>query len=106
MRLSISLSEDEVASLDRYTQVAGLPSRSAAIQQAIRLLGDPELEEAYAAAWDEWEASWATAVPTTAPRDSAAIAALGLRLLRHGLIVVTRSTQADSPRLKRSRPSG
>ncbi len=57
MKLSVSLSEDEVAALDKYAQAAGLSSRSAAIQQAIRLLGDPELEDAYAAAWDEWEAS-------------------------------------------------
>ena len=57
MKLSISLSEDEVATIDNYARAAGLSSRSAAIQQAIRLLGDPELEDAYAAAWDEWEAS-------------------------------------------------
>jgi Arc/MetJ-type ribon-helix-helix transcriptional regulator len=57
MKLSVSLSEDEVAALDKYAHSAGLASRSAAIQQAIRLLGDPELEESYAAAWDEWEGS-------------------------------------------------
>lgn len=57
MKLSVSLSEEDVASLDRYARAAGLKSRSAAIQQAIRLLGDPELEQDYAAAWDEWEAS-------------------------------------------------
>jgi len=57
MKLSVSLSEDEVAALDKYAHSAGLTSRSAAIQQAIRLLGDPELEESYAAAWDEWEGS-------------------------------------------------
>ena len=26
-----------------------------AIQQAIKLLGDPDLEDAYTAAWQEWE---------------------------------------------------
>ena len=57
MKLSVSLSENEVAALDKYAHAAGLTSRSAAIQQAIRLLGDPELEDSYAAAWDEWEAS-------------------------------------------------
>jgi predicted transcriptional regulator len=57
VKLSISLSDEEVAALDKYAQAAGLPSRSAAIQQAIRLLGDPELEDAYAEAWDEWQAS-------------------------------------------------
>jgi len=57
MKLSVSLSEEDVASLDRYARATGLKSRSAAIQEAIRLLGDPELEQDYAAAWDEWEAS-------------------------------------------------
>ena len=41
MRLSISLSDDDVATLDRYVKAAGLASRSAAIQRAMRLLGDP-----------------------------------------------------------------
>ncbi|MGB8380549.1 MAG: ribbon-helix-helix domain-containing protein [Dermatophilaceae bacterium] len=57
MKVSVSLSEDEVAALDKYARAAGLPSRSAAVQHAIRLLGDPELEDAYAAAWEEWESS-------------------------------------------------
>lgn len=57
VKLSVSLSASEVETLDRYAQAAGLKSRSAAIQQAIRLLGDPELERAYAEAWQEWEDS-------------------------------------------------
>lgn len=57
MKLSISLSEEDVAALDRFTKAAGLASRSAAVQHAIKLLGDPELTDSYAAAWDEWEAS-------------------------------------------------
>lgn len=57
VKLSISLSPEDVAALDSYVRAAGLPSRSAAVQQAIRRLGDPELEDAYAAAWDEWEAT-------------------------------------------------
>lgn len=66
MKLSVSLSEEDVAALDRYVEHAGLESRSAAVQQAIRRLQDPQLEEAYAAAWDEWAAAgdedaWATA---------------------------------------------
>lgn len=76
MKLSVSLSEDEVAALDKYSRAAGLTSRSAAIQHAIRLLGDPELEDAYALAWDEWNASgeadaWAATAAdglTDAPR--------------------------------------
>jgi len=57
VKLSVSLSASEVAALDKFAKAAGLKSRSAAIQQAIKLLGDPELEDAYAAAWLEWEAS-------------------------------------------------
>ena len=67
MKLSVSLSPSEVETLDKYARAAGLKSRSAAIQQAIKLLGDPELEDAYAAAWQEWEDSgeseaWAVTV--------------------------------------------
>lgn len=62
MKLSISLSAEDVAALDRYVHAAGMPSRSAAIQRAIRMLQDPELEDAYADAWDEWQASGEAAV--------------------------------------------
>lgn len=55
VKLSVSLSPSEVAVLDKYAQSAGFKSRSAAIQQAIKLLGDPDLEDAYTAAWQEWE---------------------------------------------------
>ncbi|MEI2714027.1 MAG: ribbon-helix-helix domain-containing protein [Nocardioides sp.] len=65
MKLSVSLSEDDLAALDRYVEVAGLESRSAAVQQAIRRLRDPELEADYASAWEEWvsagdESDWVT----------------------------------------------
>lgn len=63
MKISISLSEQDVATLDEYARAIGLPSRSAAVQQAIRALRLPDLEDDYAAAWDEWaqsgdEADW------------------------------------------------
>lgn len=57
MKISVSLGADDVAMLDRYVEQAGLPSRSAGIQEAIRLLRDPKLEADYAAAWDEWAQS-------------------------------------------------
>lgn len=57
MKLSISLPDDDVAILDEFARSAGLPSRSAAIQIAVRSLRLPELEDDYAAAWQEWEAS-------------------------------------------------
>ncbi|KRE61008.1 ribbon-helix-helix domain-containing protein [Nostocoides sp. Soil756] len=75
MKLSISLSDEDVAALDRYVRAAGAPSRSAAIQQAIRMLGDPELEDAYAAAWDEWQASGEAAAWEVATADGLADAA-------------------------------
>lgn len=66
MKLSVSLSDEDVAALDRFVEQAGLESRSAGIQQAIRRLRDPELEAAYASAWEEWAADghaddWETA---------------------------------------------
>lgn len=57
MKLSVSLSEEDVAALDDYARTAGLRSRSAALQQAIRLLRHADLEQDYVAAWDEWDAS-------------------------------------------------
>jgi len=46
-----------VAALDEYLRSSGLPSRSAAVQRAIRLLKHERLEQDYADAWQEWEAS-------------------------------------------------
>lgn len=62
----MSLSEGDLAALDRYVEQAGLESRSAAVQHAIRRLQDPQLEADYAAAWQEWasagdEDAWAAA---------------------------------------------
>lgn len=57
MKVSISLPEEDLATLDRYARGAGLSSRSAAVRRAIRLLAHSELGDAYAAAWAEWEAS-------------------------------------------------
>ena len=57
MKLSVSLRDEDVAVLDEYVRSSGLGSRSAALQQAIRLLRHPDLEEDYAAAWTEWESS-------------------------------------------------
>lgn len=57
MKLSVSLPDEDVATLDAFARTAGLPSRSAALQHAIRLLRLPELERDYEAAWDEWEGS-------------------------------------------------
>ena len=57
MKLSVSLPEEDVATLDEYARAQGFKTRSAALQHAIRMLGNPGLEQDYAAAWNEWEAS-------------------------------------------------
>ena len=57
VKLSVSLSDEDVAVLDAYVERAGLPSRSAGLQRAIRLLRYPSLETDYAAAWSEWSSS-------------------------------------------------
>ena len=57
MKLSVSLPEDDVALLDEYARATGLPSRSAALHHAVRMLRLPDLESDYEAAWGEWEAS-------------------------------------------------
>lgn len=57
MKLSVSLSDDDVATLDEHARKAGLPSRSAVIHRAIRLLRESSLEQDYEQAWEEWERS-------------------------------------------------
>jgi Arc/MetJ-type ribon-helix-helix transcriptional regulator len=57
MKLSVSLSEDDVRVLDAYVERAGLPSRSAAVQRAIHTLRYPALERDYGEAWAEWSAA-------------------------------------------------
>jgi Arc/MetJ-type ribon-helix-helix transcriptional regulator len=57
MKLSVSLPDEDVALLDEYARTAGLKSRSAALQHAIRLLRHPDLEQDYVAAWEEWESA-------------------------------------------------
>ncbi|WP_055365921.1 type II toxin-antitoxin system antitoxin MazE9 [Mycobacterium tuberculosis] len=57
MKLSVSLSDDDVAILDAYVKRAGFPPRSAGLQHAIRVLRYPTLEDDYANAWQEWSAA-------------------------------------------------
>ena len=68
MKLSVSLPAEDVALLDEYALASGLPSRSAALHHAVRMLRLPELEQDYEAAWQEWEASgeqvaWSVTAP-------------------------------------------
>ena len=55
MKLSVSLPDDEVNVLDRYSELHGVGSRSAVLLNAIRLLRISELGSAYAEAWSEWD---------------------------------------------------
>lgn len=62
MKLSVSLPDEDVAVLDEYARRRGLPSRSSALQHAVRMLRLPELEQDYQDAWAEWESSGEQAV--------------------------------------------
>jgi Arc/MetJ-type ribon-helix-helix transcriptional regulator len=57
MKLSVSISEDDVALVDEYARTSGLRSRSAVVQHAIHLLRHRDLEVDYASAWHDWETS-------------------------------------------------
>lgn len=57
MKLSISLPDEDVEFLDEYTAEHGMPSRSAAVHKAVRLLRASGLGAAYEDAWADWAAS-------------------------------------------------
>jgi Arc/MetJ-type ribon-helix-helix transcriptional regulator len=54
MKISMSLPEEDVTFLDAYASEKGLPSRSAALHKAVRLLKATGLSIAYEGAWAEW----------------------------------------------------
>ena len=67
MKISISLSEEDVEFLDEYARELKLASRSAVVQRAVRLLKSSGLASAYASAWEEWDtgddaSAWETTV--------------------------------------------
>ncbi|HWE92109.1 MAG TPA: ribbon-helix-helix domain-containing protein, partial [Pseudonocardiaceae bacterium] len=67
MKVSVSLADDDVVFIDEYVRSHRARSRSAAIHEAVELLRSAQLADAYAAAWDEWEADgeadvWESAV--------------------------------------------
>lgn len=57
MKLSISLSDDDVSFLDGETLNGAFDSRSAAVHAAVRLLRESRLADAYAEAFSEWDDS-------------------------------------------------
>lgn len=57
MKLSVSLSDEDVEFLDAYARAQGLASRSSAVHHAVRLLRRAELRVAYDEAWENWSSS-------------------------------------------------
>lgn len=55
MKISVSLPEEDVEFVDHYLRQHRSASRSSVIHQAITLLRESGLENAYANAWEEWE---------------------------------------------------
>lgn len=69
MKVSVSLPGEDVEFLDAYASAHAFPSRSAVLQQAIRVLRLSELDDAYGAAWAEWDQSGDAAVWDTTAGD-------------------------------------
>jgi Arc/MetJ-type ribon-helix-helix transcriptional regulator len=69
MKVSISLPPEDLDYLDAYAKKTGLPTRSAALQKAVRLLRTAELSQAYAAAWEEFDADGEAALWETTIGD-------------------------------------
>jgi Arc/MetJ-type ribon-helix-helix transcriptional regulator len=57
VKVSVSLPDEDVEFLDEYTVHHGMPSRSAAVHKAVRLLRASGLGAAYEDAWSEWTTS-------------------------------------------------
>ena len=57
MKLSVSLAGEDVEFLDAYARAHEFASRSAVVQQAIRVLRVSELRASYGDAWNDWAAS-------------------------------------------------
>ena len=57
MKLSVSISDEDVEFIDAYAAEHGVPSRSGVVQRAVSLLRSAELGDEYAEAWAEWAAT-------------------------------------------------
>lgn len=57
MKMSVSLPDEDVTFLDSYAQRRGAGSRSSVLHQAVDLLRLRDLEDEYAAAYEEWAGS-------------------------------------------------
>ncbi|MDX2377219.1 ribbon-helix-helix domain-containing protein [Microbacterium sp. LRZ72] len=54
-KVSLSLSDTDIAFLDEEARSGAYASRSAAVQAAVRLLRESRLADAYAEAFREWD---------------------------------------------------
>lgn len=74
MKISVSLTDEDVEYVDVYARRRGVKSRSAVIREALRLLQASELGPDYAAAWDEWsddeQQAWDATVADGLPADA------------------------------------
>jgi hypothetical protein len=76
LKLSVSLSKEDVEFLETYAQAQGLPSRSAVLHKAISVLKSSVLGPAYDQAWQEWRDDesgevWDTAIGDGLANDAA-----------------------------------
>ncbi|AYF96933.1 ribbon-helix-helix domain-containing protein [Protaetiibacter intestinalis] len=55
VKVSVSIPHDDLAYLDTQTLSGRYASRSAALHDAIRMLRESELADAYAEAYGEWQ---------------------------------------------------
>lgn len=62
MKLSVSLPDEDIEFLDEYAKAQGIPTRSAVMQKAVRLLRSSALGPSYEDAWREWSESGEDAV--------------------------------------------
>lgn len=57
MKLSVSLSEEDIEFIDAFAEHRGAPSRSAVLHRAVAMLRQSQLAESYAEAFTEWDQS-------------------------------------------------
>lgn len=70
MRISLNLGDEDLRFLDDYARANGMPSRSATVRKAVRLLRASHLEDDYAEAFEEWIDSGKAQVRETVAGDS------------------------------------
>ena len=69
MKISVTLSDDEVRFLDEHARLHTYPSRAAVLRKAVRVLRSSTLGDAYADAWAQWEAPGEADVWASAAND-------------------------------------